>query len=46
MGGQGIIFSYIQFSAVADGLIWGNGLCRSSDTTHYPILPFMQVIEA
>jgi hypothetical protein len=27
-----IIFSYSQFSAVANGLIWGNGLCRSSNT--------------
>ena len=25
-----IIFPYSEFSAVADGLIWGNGLCRSS----------------
>jgi hypothetical protein len=30
IGGQGTVFSYTQFSAVADGPIWGNGLCRSS----------------
>jgi hypothetical protein len=32
MGRRGIVFSYIQFSAVADRLTWGNRLCRSSDT--------------
>jgi hypothetical protein len=26
------VFPYTQFSAVANGPIWGNGLCRSSDT--------------
>ena len=35
---RGIVFPYSQFGAVANGLIWGNGLCRSSDTTHCPIL--------
>ncbi len=31
MGRRGIIFPYIQFSAVAGWLISGNGLCRFSD---------------
>ena len=42
---RGIVFPYSQFGAVANGLIWGNGLCRSSDTVipHIFLFPGMTV---
>jgi hypothetical protein len=33
MSGRGTLVSYLQFSAAADGPVWGNGLCRSQAWT-------------